>query len=478
MDNIMVSNNNITYSEIQENDVYLTAKLIICDFGVNGNNVMLNRKTIDSWIDTLIDNPVVAKIGVNDDGTADFESHNHTIVNRVGENGKLYQTSKFDTSAIGTFTDVQIEKINGKEYIVATAKLWKRFPEFCALVIKRLSEGNLGTSWEITVDKSHTEIIGGQKIKIIDSGSFIGHALLNKKLPPAYKDSQVLEVASNCTDDDLIEALNKDFSLSQSLNIEDKKEVNNLEEENKIENVVDEVKSENNNVENSALTEFDLKKELRETISKKLNIEKWDFNIMTWLPVENTVWVQKWGSELDIIIFTYIVENDIVTISEPVNGKLTVSISQVNATIADLNEKLEKQNDTIIEANTQIQTLTTQVSQLEPFKLEFEKAENERVEKEISCKKEILKSKIVKSGLFSDEEIENTKEISECIDNVNESGLKTIIADRFMQTLENKKVETSETVEQKTSTKLNIIDACENLVDERMIMKEFLKKQK
>jgi len=220
MNNVLIANNNVLYSELQEDENSLIAKFIICDFGINGNNVMLNRKTIDSWIDTIISQPVVAAIGVNDDGTCDFEGHNVSVVSRVGEDGQVYQDMKFDTSAIGAFDSVEIATINNKEYIVATAKLWKRYPDFCALIKKRMSEGSIATSWEIAVDSSHFEIIGGQKVKVIDKGSFLGHALLNNSFPPAYKDSKMLEVASkNQSDSDLIEALKRDIVATKDSNI-------------------------------------------------------------------------------------------------------------------------------------------------------------------------------------------------------------------------------------------------------------------
>ena len=177
MNDILVSNNSLLNSELQEDDVSLNCKFIICDFLKNGNNVMLNRKTIDTWIDTLISQPVVASITVNDDGSCDFSGHNVVKVNRVDENGNVYEDVKFDTSAIGVFNAVSIEMINGVEYIVAKAKIWKRFTDFCVLFKKRISESAIATSWEIAVEKSHIELIDGKKVKVIDKGNFMGNKL-------------------------------------------------------------------------------------------------------------------------------------------------------------------------------------------------------------------------------------------------------------------------------------------------------------
>lgn len=499
MNNVLIANNNVLYSELQEDENSLIAKFIICDFGVNGNGVMLNRKTIDTWLDTIISQPVVAAIGVNDDGTCDFEGHNMSIVQRVDENGDTYQDAKFDTSAIGAFDSVEIATINNKEYIVATAKLWKRYPDFCALVKKRMSEGTIATSWEIAVDSSHYEIIGGQKVKVIDKGSFLGHALLNKAFPPAYQDSQMLEVASkNQSDSDLIEALKRDIVASKDSNINTEKKEDEILDKEKENIVSEETKEEakevsieaseavkTENTETSALTEFDLRQALRQAIADKLNIDKWEFYIIYNFPTDGIVWIQLWDaeSELDVIQFTYTVENDVVTMSEPVNAKLSVSVAEINTKIAELNETIEKQNASLVEASAKVQDLTKEVSELVPYKESCEKAEQERIEKEISGKRENLKNYAVKSGFISEDEVSSVDEIKNCIDNVDEKGLKAIIAERFMKSLDNKSnVETSSISENKvkvietSEVKTNIVDSEETDIDYKSVMKTFLNK--
>lgn len=516
MSDILISNNNLVYSELQEDEVSLNCSFIICDFGINGNNVMLNRKTIDGWIDTLISQPVVASITVNDDGICDFSGHNVVKVHRVDENGNVYEDNKFDTSAIGTFNSVSIEKINGKEYIVATAKIWKRFADFCALIKRRMSEGSISTSWEIAVDSSHIEIIGGQKIKVIDKGNFMGHALLNQSLPPAYQSSKLLEVASNNNDDnELIEAIKRDFSISNITNKEENKEVSNLENTKK-EGVVEEVSTvtpvesvvaknsvattetvventpdtpvvaENTEIktETSALTEFDLRKALRQAIAEKLNVDKWDFDIVYHFPADKVVWVQKWDyeSELDVITFTYEVENDIVTVSEPSEMKLTVSVAQINSTVAELNTKVEGLTNSLVEASTKIQSLNKNIAELTPYKESFEQAEQARIEKETSIKRENLKKFAIDSKFISETELSSDESIKICIDNVDEKGLKAIIAERFVKSLDiktentnSKTVETSSIVEPVETPKADITDSDIEVLSKN-IMKQFLKR--
>jgi len=512
----VIVSSEILNSAINEDDTSLTAKFYICDFSVNGNNVMLNRKTIDNWVSTLVNQPVLAKLGINDDGTADFEGHNMQIVNRVDDNGNVYQATSFDTSALGTFISAGIENIGGKDCITATAKIWKRFPEFCAVLLKRLDEGTLSTSWEINVFKSHYEMINSQKVKVIDDGSFIGHTLLNAHFPPAYKDSQLLEVATvNQSDNDLIDALSKDLSIVESSNISisnnsNKKEDDNLkdkeeemiapegqttqsteDEDIKAEDISEDKTDDVDTTqckEKAELTDNDVREELYDAISEKLNICMWDFTILCNIVTTNTCWVQLWNSEseLDILVFTYTIENDEVTVSDPVPAKLTVSVTNINDTIEELTRTIDSQKDSLVEASVKIQELSTQVSNLMPFKESFDQAEQIKMEAETSAKREILKTKAIKSGLITEDELVNSEEIKNCIENLDETTFKSIIAERFMKSLDEKTVDIStiETSEKKQVTEISQLqgksnisdDGSEDIVDKKAIMKKFLSK--
>ena len=120
-ENMLISSSNVLCSDFTEDITSLNAKFIICSFDVNLNGVKLNRATIDNWLYTLVSQPVVGKIAVQDSGVADFTSHNMNKVTKVDNYGIPYASLEFDTSAVGVFTSAQIEVINGKEYITANA---------------------------------------------------------------------------------------------------------------------------------------------------------------------------------------------------------------------------------------------------------------------------------------------------------------------------------------------------------------------
>lgn len=430
IENVKIIDSELCFSQFIDTPEALTVKIIVSDFEPNGNDVMLNRKTIESWMDTLKSNPLLGKIGVSDNGKSDFEEHNYYEVTRVGADGIAYIDGRFDTSAMGVFVDVEIQTINNKEYITATAKVWKRFPEFCAVLKRRMTEGLLKSSWEIKVKKFHIETINGKKVKIIDDAIFIGHTLLGKHVLPAYTDARVLEVAALEGVTELINAIEKDTKEDDDLD-------NNLEN----------TQETTSTTEISALTEYDLHKKLNDAIKDKLNVERYNFYIIHYFPEEKEVWVQKYNaaSDLDILTFTYEVKEDVVTVSEPTAGKLSVSIAQINTVFSDMQEKINTSSEAIIVCNDTIKQLELQLTELKPYKDKFEKAEQERIAAELDVRRKDLMNYALESTYISKQEIETSEEIKALIEKVDEAGIKNIIADRVVASIKpkNKNTETS-----------------------------------
>ena len=496
MDNIVFYSDQVYLSENSNPDSYI-AKFIICDFGRNKNGVALDRNTIENWMSTLKNKPLVGKIKMRYDGEYDFTGHNVREVEKVDENGNKYREVEFDTEAFGTFFDVAIETINDKEYIVASCEIWKRFTKACEIIVNRIQEGSLSTSWEISVEKSTQGIIDGLMTKIIQAGRFIGHCLLGKNVSPAYDSSGLLEIASTNYDMEFAEALSQDI-LSQGLDKENEaKEENNLQsnietqvaEENVEETVVEtpvadttESSTETEVIENkdetevSQLTEYDLRKKICEACRAKL--DKWCW-ISFHFPVEKEVWLEVDGreSELDFVRMTYTVENDTITVSDPEDVKLTVSIAEVNTKIAELEAEVSTKDEAIIKSGEEIARLKTEISELSPFKEKFEKAEQERIENELKEKKETIISSITKSGLITREEIEASEELKGYVENLDEKSLKAVLADRYIASLSENNTEVSESkTEVETETASTNLDGLEDeQLDVKSIMKSYFK---
>lgn len=489
---------NICCSEITEHPDHYLAKFVICDFSVNGNQVALNRDTIESWMSTLVGNPLVGKLVVAPKGELDFSGHNMKVVTRKDDDGNEYKTAEFDTDAFGSFQSVGIEKIDDTDFIVASCKIWKRYPKACATILRRIESGTLNTSWEIDVLKAHKGIVGGRMAKIIDDGVFTAHCLLGANVEPAYKCSKLLEVAETDFGLELANAYIED--TKEISNIEsNKKEAKNLELNKDKETQTAQVEptkteqAEKTPVgepdaapvtepttpaepdvqtseegggtppptelagepepapETSSLTGRDLYMKLEDAVSKISS----DYYMTDMFPEDHTIWCKKWGymNELDYIMFPYTVEGDEVSLGEPQNITLTVSVSQVNTKIDELNK-------TVASLNTELQSAKDEIAELTPYKEQAEKAAAEKAEAELAQRKENLRQYAISSKMITEAELTGEGEFASMIENLDEAGINGVIASRCVEAAKNakpaeKKIETSE-VHKPESIKLNL----------------------
>lgn len=183
--------------------------------------------------------------------------------------------------------------------------------------------------------------------------------------------------------------------------------------------------------ETSALTSEDIRRKIRDAI--------WDKRIEADLafvfPEEHEAWAKMYGrnsTELDFYRFTYSVADDKITLSEPEAVKLTVSVPDVNSTIAERDEKIASLNEAVVSANEQIQAKDNEIASLNVYKEKFEQAEQERIAAEIAERKDNLRKYAVSSGLIVDAEVAEGGELAQLIDSNDEAGIKNVIAERFM----------------------------------------------
>lgn len=515
---------NICCSEITEHPDHYLAKFVICDFSVNGNQVALNRETIESWMSTLVGNPLVGKLVVAPRGELDFSGHNMKVVTRKDDDGNEYKTAEFDTDAFGSFQSVGIEKIDDTDFIVASCKIWKRYPKACATILRRIESGTLNTSWEIDVLKAHKGIVGGRMAKIIDDGVFTAHCLLGANVEPAYKCSKLLEVAetdfglelANAYIEDTKEISNIESNEKEAKNLELNKDketqtaqVENPTETEQAEQTATESTTEpttpaepdvqtseegsetppptepetstepagepepESTTETSSLTGRDLYMKLEDAVSKISS----DYYMTDMFPEDHTIWCKKWGymNELDYIMFPYTVEGDEVSLGEPQNITLTVSVSQANTKIDELNK-------TVASLNTELQSAKDEIAELTPYKEQAEKAAAEKAEAELAQRKENLRQYAISSKMITEAELTGEGEFASMIENLDEAGINGVIASRCVEAAKNakpaeKKIETSE-VHKPESIKLNLNETKYNTTNanERDAWREYLGK--
>lgn len=484
---ILYSNNKIEISESQD-DSYMNVKFIICNFDANKNNVMINRDTIENWLNTLVMKPLVGFIKLNKDDELDFTSHQAKKVYEL-INGQLQEKLKFGTDAFGVFDSVQIEIIDDVDYITANCRVWKRFENCCKIIQDRFDNDEpLNTSWEISIIDSNPKTIKGKQIKVINNGVFIGHALLSKYTSPAYDCSGMLEVAEEQSEnDELAEALICDLKEINELSI--KQETSIQSDENSVDNklndnieekggIVDMAESKNK-TEVSSVTSNDLYNKLRVAINS-IDSNRW-ICISRVYPYEFRAIGYNCNAECedDYIEFSYTVDsNEVVSIvsetpikmvfipksqNDEVLLELQTKISEVNDKLSTKSTELSAKIDEIVTLGNSITSLKEQIaeketiiSELEPLKIEKAEADAKKLEEEKAEKKKCLSEMLVSSKYFTQEEIDASEEVQEAISELAEDKVKSILANKVIAEAQKIKEVIEETSEKETIPEVEV----------------------
>lgn len=441
----------------------------------------------EKYFDTIIGYPIVAKLKKNIFGQpVDFGGHE--LIIQKTKDGK--KKSHFDTVPIGSVTDAWIEEREVDGYdgtpkcILIKTKLWtSRFPEYFKVFDKLWDDGEISSSWELTA----TDVVTDGANKIYKVFEFIGNCVLGKNHIPAVPGSGVIEYAE--LDDELADALMTDISNTDIANYEDIEEkedmnlaektkkdvsVEDTEKEKKVPDSVDETEKDkkekdeetaesavepeddSEEPETASLTDCDLFRKISKACEDA--IEYWGY-ISYWFPEDHTVWFksEKAPTQLDYKLFTYTVENDEVTVSEPQDVKLTVSVSDVNTVLAEKDEKIETltaeleiKDKAVISAGEKIGKLNIQISELQPYKEQVKKAEQEKIKAEIAEEKKSLKKNMLKGGLFTEEEIAKA-EIAELIEARDKTAINSLIAEKYIASFDKEETDVAEDVETEES---------------------------
>ena len=497
----------------------------------------------EKYATTIIGFPIVAKLKKNIFGQpSDFSGHE--VYEVKAKNGK--KVKRFGTTPIGSVLSAWVEERElddfdePKKCILCKAKLWSsRFPEYFKVFDKLWETGNISSSWELTATKVEEK----DGFKIYKVFEFISNCLLGSTKTPAVKQAGVIEYAElDDYETELAEALEKDMA---DLNIENEdKEVTDLAEKEKKDTPVEdtekkeketpetvddseckkkketaecnpkkkksacaeaddeeeeeaecgtkkkktscaEVEEPEKAPETASLTDCDLFRKINEACRKAVGC-CWGY-ISYWFPEEKTVWYKpdNADSQLDFKLFTYEVVDDEVTVSEPQDVKLTVSITEVNEVIAEKDDKigtltaeLEIKDEAVIKAGEKINKLNVEVSELKPYKEAAEKAEKERIEAEIAEAKETLKNNMLKTKLFTEEEIAEA-EIAELIESRNETAIKNLIAERYIASFDKEDEVSAEiaSYDEKSNESVANLESDDIDEDPSVYMKNFLKRK-
>ena len=450
---MQVKKENICFSsktiELSENENYIELTNRVCYYNVpNLNNVELpydDGSLIKAK--TLINMPVVAKYTTNSNGEPTFKGHEVYY----DENGNIY----FGTDNIGTHFDVYIKEdmvvtdLEGTTQrlpcLFAKYRIWKRNENVVNAVHRLYNEGKLYSSWEIETLSYQYD----NNVKILNDYVFLGNCLLGYEYAyPAYgQDSKAIQMSQKESQLLVAEAFSKDLLENKSVsNI-------NLQKEDKI------LDKQNKNIKNSKNSKKDSTEILGTEVVKNTD----DGN--------NTE-----TSENVVSVNSNIPE-------ESVDEKDTI-ISTLKEKNNSLNSKVELLNSSIVEANAKIQTMSAQIAELIPFKEAADKAEKERIESETASKREQLKEHALKSGFITKDELSSDDKIKECISNVSKKDLDSIIAERFILSLNSKETKVKNTQEtasidtkkKNETVKANLVNTDDDELDAKAVMRAYLNK--
>lgn len=479
--------------ELSETSTYLTLRNRLCYYGEpNLNKVCLPAEGALEKAETLVGMPVVAKYKVDLNGNPDLGGHEMSI-------NPITNEVKFNTENIGVHTAVEIKddvvKVNGVTKtlpcLFADLKIWTRNKNMVAAVKRLFAEGKLTNSWELLSSSYKFE----DGIKTLGDYCFEAVALLGSAVTPAYDGcAATLSVASVDENPELIiaEALAQDVASraeeeemlvpKENPEVEQAEAIDAPTPGTGVETPEEGIQAEATNPEGAegtegepetpecaSLTEQDLRDKIRAACCAKL--DKW-----CWLsfhfPVEHVVWCEYDGrdSELDYVMFTYEVVDDVIVVGEPEYVTLAVNLKNINSELASKDDALAKANDAI-------NTLKAEVASLSEYKEQIDKLNAEKEAAELSARKEALISYAVKSKFISEAEIKEDETIASLIEKVDESGIKGIIAERFMKSLDSAEQETASASEGKPEVVSASIEDDEEPASSESFIKAFLNKK-
>lgn len=452
MQTLVFENKFVEASESQSGDLFL--KFVICDFDPNHNDMQLNADSeyLDECVQTLVGQPLVGKIQ-SYNGVEDFTGHNKKVSYKL-INGKLVTIVEYDTHGLGIFTEAGIEEIEGKNYITATAKLFKRFKKAKEVILRKVeNQEPIYSSWEMDIEEEHKD----GSIRVFDKWQFTAHCLLGSKegkiVAPAYDCSHIteIEVAEKQEDEIVVndeflgevisaiaEDLTQDSTVEESSTIDIKEEIS--EDNTGGKEMADKVKE-----VSASLTTRDIEDKVRRLVYGLETYDCWYYNVIVY-PMDFVAYAKCEGSNYsneDYTKFVYsISSDDTVSITSQTPVKMTfVEVSEIDNQIAELEGRVSEAENSKVELSEKIVALTDQIAEkdnaiaeLTPFKERVEAEEAEKAEAERVQKVAELQAFAEKG--FTAEEIAENEELNNAIAELNESFVKVAVAEKLVANME------------------------------------------
>ena len=367
------------------------------------NDRFMPRETAYKCHKSIIGYPIVAKLLSDRNGNPDdFGGHEVSVETDAYGQFKRY---KFDTVAIGSVVDSNIETIDGKEWITISTKLWSdRYPEYFEVLDKLWSEGKVSSSWELAANDYEITDEG----KILKDVEFLGNCILGSTVEGAVPGAGMLEYAT----------LNEDemaLAVALSHDIKNNKVGENVDKTMISENEEIKVESETGQVEETVV----------ETVEEA---------------VEETPVAEE--AEVTETVEEPVVEDE----PEVKEETATESDNAETEPVVDVDAVIAEKNNAIIEMTNEIAELKARIVELEKAESELAEIKREQELAELKKKQDEVTEYAKTSGYFTEEEMA-TAEFAEIIEKADINAVKAMIADKCVaERRNNVKVETSERI--------------------------------
>lgn len=180
---IEFNENFLNFSSDNSDEQNPSVRMEILHDGVNPKGTSFTKEAIDNAKETLYDKPILAYVKYDENGEPlDFGEHEIIIVSKIVDGKRTYEY-KYIEQPIGTFSrnfDIEYQKNeNGKEYLVATGTIWKRY---CKDAYELLQESDKSISMEIEILSSEKDKDTG--ILNISNFNFLGVTILGDEYEP------------------------------------------------------------------------------------------------------------------------------------------------------------------------------------------------------------------------------------------------------------------------------------------------------
>lgn len=151
--------------EPSDDDRILKLKMYVMHDGKNPNKSNFSLSTIEDAEETIKNIPILAYIDYNNPDGKDFTEHEMELIEEEDENGEKIEKIKFLEQPVGSVpetNDYHYEIIDGRNYVVVTANIWKKYCQDAVDILEANDETKV--SMEISIEDFKYD----RKTKILD----------------------------------------------------------------------------------------------------------------------------------------------------------------------------------------------------------------------------------------------------------------------------------------------------------------------